>query len=431
MSRITDQNHAYSIFQAKGLDYADRDAQTKRPAKIGLREYLQEGTNQHLEMMKAGFKHEDAIATPDIAPWMPQVIQRNVLEAQEPLIVLTSLFERMSFQAGQIIEFPAVGAVSAFDLAEGQEPPEVRVQESGATRTAKVGKVGIKFRLTEETMRHSNFDVFGMHLRACARALVRHKEVKSSNFINSQGVPIFDNLAPQSSIKGATTGRGLSGAANGSMILDDLFDTMAQIMSQGFVPNTLLMHPLAYIMFMKDEDLRAVAHAGGNQIYFGGWTGNPAAQGPGSATHVSGAQRPIPGSAATGETATGLTGYNQTLTSAPVMPSRWPWPLRIVVSPWIPFDPATNRTNIMVCDSNELGYYIEDYSVRTTQWDDPATDIRAVKLVEAYTFHIKNEGLGIGLMKNVKVIPNRVILPAQTTLTVSGEVQELTPTTAV
>jgi hypothetical protein len=215
------------------------------------------------------------------------------------------------------------------------------------------------------------------------------------------------------------------------MTLDDLFDAMAQVMTQGFQPNTLIMHPLTYIMFLKDKDLRAMALAGGNQIWFGGWNGSPTAQGPGSATHVSGGQRPLSGTPATGETASALTEFNQTLTSSPILPSRWPWPLRIVVSPWIPYDPATKRTNVIICDSNELGYYIEDYPVRTTQWDDPATDVRAVKLVEAYTFHVKNEGLGVGIMKNVKVVPNEVVLPATTSLSISGEVQEIPATTAV
>lgn len=431
MPRITDQNHAYSIFQAKGLDYTERDEATTRPRKVELEEYLREGQEDHLSKMKDGMTFRDAIATPDIAPWMPQVIQRNVLEAQEPLIVLTRLFSRMQFQAGQVIEFPAVGAVNAYDLAEMQEPPNVRIQESGATATAKVGKVGVKFQLSEETMRYSNFDVFGMHLRACAKALMRHKELKAANFINALGVPIFDNLNPTGSFKGVTHGRSLSGAANGSMTLDDLFDTFAQIMMQGFVPDTVIMHPLTYIMFVKDADLRSVALAGGNQIFFGGWSGNPAARGPGSSTHVSGGQRPLSGTPATSEAASAITEFNQGMTGAPVLPSRWPWPLRIVVSPFIPYDPATNRTNIMVCDSNELGYYIEDYPVRTTQWDEPSIDVRTVKLVEAYTFHVANEGLGVGVMKNVKIIPNEVVLPAQTTLSVSGEIQEIPATTAV
>ena len=431
MPRITDVNHAYSIFQAKGLDYTDRDEATKRPAEVKLEDYLREGKKDLQEKLSDGVTFRDAISTPDIAPWMPQVIQRNVLEAQEPLIVLTGLFEKMQYQAGQVIEFPAIGALSAYDLAEGQEPPDVRMTESGATTTAKVGKAGVKFRLTEETLRHSDFDVFGMHLRACAKALVRHKEVKSANFINAMGTPIFDNLAPGTTSHGVTTGRSLSGAANGSMTLDDLFDAFAQVMMQGFVPDTLIMHPLTYVMFLKDKDLRAMALAGGNQIWFGGWNGSAANRGPGSSTHVSGGHQVLHGTPASGEAASNLSQFNQTNNSSLIMPSRWPWPLRIVVSPFIPYDPATKRTNVMVCDSNELGYYIEDYPVRTTQWDDPATDIRAVKLVEAYTFFIKNEGLGIGVMRNVKVIPNEVVLPAQASLTVSGSVDEIAATTPV
>lgn len=430
MPRITDFDHAYSIFQAKGLDLADRN-DDGIPSRINLQDYLKEGVKNLLEKRQEGVTFTDAIATPDIAPWMPQVMQRRVLEAQEPLIVLTGLFEPMSYQAGQQIEFPAIGALEAADLAEMQEPPEVRLIESGATVTAKVGKVGVKFRLSQETLAHSSFDVFGLHLDACAKALVRHKEVKASNFINALGVPIFDNFNPSASALGVTHGRDLAGAGNGTLILDDLFDAMAQVMMQGFSPDTLIMHPLTYIMFLKDKDMRAIALAGGNQLWFGGWTGNPATRGPGSGTHVSGGQRVLQGTPATGEAASTIGQFNQTMTSAPMLPSHWPWPLRIVVSPFIPYDPSTKRTNIMVCDSRELGYYIEDYPVRTTQWDEPNIDVSTTKLVEAYSFHIKNEGLGVGILKNVKVAPNEVVLPAQSTLSVSGSVQEIPATTPV
>lgn len=418
-----------SVYHSRGLDFSNPDG-IGRPEKVALRDWLGAGVKQLKEVIgKGDLRFEDTISTPDITPWLPQVVERVVLEAQEPLIVLTNLFERQQYEPGQVIQYPAVGAVTAADIAEGESYPTVRLQESGATVTAKVGKSGIAFEISEEAQNYSRYDIVNMHLRACAKALARHKEVKAAKMISSLGTVVFDNLAPTSSMLGVTHGRSINGAANGSMILDDLFDTFAQIMMQGFTPDTVIMNPLTFIMFLKDEVLRAVTLAGGNQIWYGGYTGNPAKTGPGSASHVSGGQKITPGSAASGATASGLNAYNTALDSAPELPRRWPWPLKIVVSPWMYYHPGTNRTHLVVCDSNELGYYIEEHGVKVDKWEDLAIDSTKWKLKERYCFHIKNEGLGVGVMRNVKIVPNEVVLPAQTTLAVSGAILGTIPAT--
>jgi len=415
----------FSVFQNKGLDLANRDGSTGVPRKVQLTDWFREGSRQLQVARTSGLKFEDTISTPDITPWLPQVIERNVLEAQEPLLVLTSLFERVGYQAGQAIEFPAIGAVSAADVAENQSYPTVRLQESGATTTAKVGKSGIAFEVSDEALRRSSFDIIGLHLRACGRGLSRHKELKAARIISSLGTVAFDNRRPSASMFGVTTGRSMNGTANGSLTLDNLFDTFAQIMMQGFTPDTLIMHPLTFVMFMKDEVLRAITLAGGNQVWWGGYSGNPAMLRPGSSTHVSGASNVTSPLSSLGTSTNGVNDFNTMLTTAPILPARWPWPLRIVVSPWIPFDPATKMTDIILCDGNELGYYIEEYGVKVDRWDDLAVDSTKIKLRESYCFHMKNEGLGVSTLKNVKIIPNEINLPAVTTHAISGSIEPI------
>jgi hypothetical protein len=118
----------------------------------------------------------DAIATSNASMWLPKVISNIVKEAAEPLLVGTSLLERINFSYGQTITFPAVGALTAADIAEGQAYPEKQLQMGGATVTASIGKSGVAVKITEEMIRYSQFDVIGMHLRAAGRALARHKE---------------------------------------------------------------------------------------------------------------------------------------------------------------------------------------------------------------------------------------------------------------
>lgn len=359
-------------------------------------------------------KLEDALSVPNAPMLMPKVISNIVKEAAEPLLVGTSLLQRINYSYGQTITFPAVGAMVAADIAEGQEYPERSLQMGGATVTASIGKSGVAVKVTDEMVRYSQFDVIGMHLRAAGRALARHKEVKIFNFIRSMGVTCFDNVSPTSSLKGVTTGRDIAGAGNGSVTMDDIFDAYAQVITQGFTPNTLLMHPLTWTMFVKDATLRSfvLGNNGGN--WFAGYSGNAAGQAPwGGGLGLSGGQDITPGGNAAGATASPLSAYPQTLSSAPQLPGYMNIPFRIIVSPFVPYDPRRKLTDIYMFDASELGVLIVDEEVTTEEFDDPRVDIRKIKLRERYGIGILNEGKAIATLKNVHVVPNEVVLPAQ------------------
>lgn len=388
-------------------------------------------------------KLEDALSVPNAPMLMPKVISNIVKEAQEPLLVGTSLLQRINYSYGQTITFPAVGALVAADIAEGMEYPERSLQMGGATVTANIGKSGVAVKITEEMIRYSQFDVIGMHLRAAGRALARHKEVKIFNHIRSLGVPVFDNINPTKSLNGVTTGRNLQGAPNGSVTMDDMFDAYAQVIAQGFFPDTLLMHPLTWVMFVKDATLRAFVLANGGGSYFASWTGNPAGRAPWDNSSqgglgVSSGQNILPGQTATGGAAphggtpTAAGGYGETINSAPTLPGYFNVPFRVIVSPFMPYDPRRKLTDIYMFDSRELGVLIVDEDVMTDEFDDPRVDIRKIKLRERYGIGILNEGKAIATLKNVHVVPNEIVLPAQTTIDVaSSALAPIAPTASV
>lgn len=380
-------------------------------------------------------KIEDALSVTGAAMLMPKVISNIVKEAAEPLLVGTSLLQRINYSAGQQITFPAVGALVASDIAEGQEYPERSMQIGGSTVTASIGKSGLAVKLTEEMVRYSQFDIIGMHLRAAGKALARHKEQKIFNMIRGLGVKIFDNVNPTLSVKGVTTGRNIQGAGNGSLTMDDLFDAYAQVVTQGFVPNTLLMHPLTWTLFVKDPTLRAFVLANGGGTFFATWNGNPAGLAPwGSSSQgglgMSSGQNLLPNNNA-GLTSSPLNSYPQTLNSAPTLPGYFNIPFRIIVSPMVFYDPKRQLTDIYLFDSSELGVLIVDEDVMTEEWNDPRVDIKKIKLRERYGMAILNEGQGVGVIKNVHVVPNEIVLPAQATIDVSGNLGPLTPSTNV
>lgn len=380
----------------------------------------------------------DALSVPNAPLLFPKVISNIVKEAAEPMLVGTSLLQRINYSYGQTITFPAVGALTAADIAEGQEYPERSLQMGGSTVTASIGKSGVAVRVTEEMLRYSQFDVIGMHLRAAGRALARHKEVKIFNYISSMGATIFDNVTPGASLKGVTTGRNLAGSGNGALTMDDLFDAYAHVLTQGFVPNTLLMHPLTWVMFVKDPVLRAFVLANGGGTFFANWTGSPNQQAPWANSSqnglgVSPGQNIVSGpsggtgNAAEGTAATGVLGYPQTMNSAPVLPSYFNAPMRIIVSPFVSYTPSSRLTDVYMFDSNELGVLIVDEDVTVEEFDDPRVDIRKIKLRERYGIGILNEGQAIGVLRNVHVVPNEIVLPAHATLDVSGTLSPIDP----
>lgn len=390
---------------------------------------------------------KDALSVPNAPLLFPKVISNIVKEAAEPLLVGTSLLSRINYSYGQTITFPAVGALVAADVAEGQEYQERSLAIGGATVTASIGKTGVAIKVTDEMVRYSQYDVIGLHLRAAGRALARHKEMKIFNYIRAMGTVCFDNLTPASSAFGVCTGRDMDGNANGALTMDDLFDSFAQIVTQGFMPNTLLMHPLTWTMFVKDAQLRAFVLANGGGTMFATWSGNPAGRAPWDSSSqgglgISPGQNIVPGvtgGGAAGGTAVaphGLTptpalGYPQTLTSAPVLPSYLGVPFRIIVSPFVYFDPRRKLTDIYIFDSSELGALIVDEDVTVEEFDDPARDMRKIKLRERYGIAIFHEGQGIGKIANVHVVPNEIAMPVQASIDVSGNLGKIAPNTSL
>jgi hypothetical protein len=220
--------------------------------------------------------------------------------------------------------------------------------------------------------------------------------------------------------------------------MDDLFDAYGQVMSQGFMPDTLLMHPLTWVMFVKDAQLRAFVQANGGGTFFANWTGNPAGRAPwDGGMGVASGQNILPGQTATGGTAphggtvSTLLQYPQNINSAPVLPTYFSVPLRIIVSPFVPFDPRRKLTDLYLFDSNELGVLVVDEDITTEEWNDPKVDIRKIKLRERYAIAMLQEGQAIATIKNVHVVPNEIILPAQSTIEISSKLNKISPTQSI
>lgn len=372
-------------------------------------------------------------ALPNIGPWLPKVMQTVVREAVEPSIVLTPLLNRVGVQGGTVTISMGMGALVADDIAEGQSYPESQLQIGGATTTAQIGKSGLRVKFTHEAIERSQFDLVNAHLAAAGRALIRHKEQKIANFINSIGNVVFDNASPSTSLKGVTHGRDIAADPNGSLIWDDLFDLFGAVINNGFMPNTILMHPMTWVIWMKDPVLRTFAINAGGGTWWGAYQGQPHTPAPwdGTTFHTSKGQSTIPASAANGSAATPTADYPQNMNVKPTMPGYMlPFPVNIVVSPFVYYDAASLLTDIIVFDSRELGTLLVEEEPTIEERDIFDYDMREIKIREKYGVMINEEGLGVAVARNIKVTANEIVLPAMSTVNPST-ISAISATTAV
>ncbi len=326
---------------------------------------------------------------------IPRVISQIVRESVEPTIALTPLLQRINYSAGTSITFPAIGnAFVASDIPEGGEYPEATMEFAGQV-TATIGKSGIAVKMTEEMIRYSMFDVMSMHLRGAGRALARHKEQKVADMITANAQVEFDNTGGTN-----TTGRALDGTLNGTLSVEDLFRMYASMVDDGFVPNALIMHPYGWLSFAMNPALRQLGFSTNNTMF-----------------------HPASGDIASAE-AWRVGGLNQetkfanpqnvATTMAPV-PAGLPVPLRIIVSPFVPYTAASGGTpaltDIFMVDTNELGVLVVDEDVVTDEFSDPARDIKKVKLRERYAIENINNGLGIRVARDIAIDASYELFP--------------------
>ena len=404
---VIDLEQRLTAVEKQSLDSPFADRQETRPAylkdKSRLRKFteiwkkngqidgLKDGriTIQDLieQDSKFGKEMKDSFST-DHPLLIPRVISEVTKEAIEPNVVLTPMLQKINYQHGTQLTFPAIGAIAAADIPEGGEYPERSLDFAGQV-VATIGKSGVAVKFSEEMIRYSLYDVMSMHLRAAGRALIRWKEKKVADMIisNAGGTnTLFDNTSTSYS---GTTGRGAGGSYNGTITLNDFFKAYATMVNRGFIPDTLIMNPFAWQIF-ADEGLQRI---------FGFWNG----------AGMWNTMQGSPGNAPQWKNG-GMNGLLQNTTvSSPEnvattftnVPSIFPYPFRIVVSPFMPYDATQNITDMILCDSSQLGVLVVDEEVQTDQWNDPARDIMKIKLRERYGLGSLNNGKGSGIIKGV------------------------------
>ncbi len=220
----------------------------------------------------------------------------------------------------------------------------------------------------------------------------RAKEENIFNVATDNATVVYDNsLVGTSSggsadaVMGWTTGKKSDGLnANGTLSLDDLINTIAALMANGYTPTDVIIHPLAWTIFSTNPILRAHSLFGG-QIGQQVWT----AMGPDSVS----ANLP----------------WNMQVTVTPFAPMRlntYAYDSSDVPKSYISGSTAANWTDIMVLDRSSSLLVMQRDDPSTEEWRDPKRDIQSFKIKERYGVGCLNAGKNITMLKNVKVAKN-------------------------
>ena len=314
----------------------------------------------NIEEAKKNVTVKEALTTADANILMPKVIQQVVTEAAEGQYLASQFFKRINLTEGRSMEFIHFGAIRAFEIGEGQEYPEqsLNLTKDGiGSVDVKVRKYGLKVSITDEMISDSQWDVIGLHLQAAGRAMARLKEENMFREFSRHGHVVFDGNLFSAGQEGYPTGHGFDGNYNGTLTGEDMLDMSLSIMSAGFTPTDIIMHPLCWSLFAKNEFLENAGKAAFGQ----GTNGQDPRQF--STTNSLG--------------------------------------LTVQFSPFVPFDQANKKFDFYLIDRNNVGVLLVKDDISTEQFDDPTRDIQSLKLKERYGVGILNGGLGIAVAKNI------------------------------
>lgn len=330
-----------------------------------------------------------------IAPSMPDLIG-------EQLIRTTYMLNSPSN-----ISFRTLGAVTAvdFEIAEGAEYPEVGVGMAGSSSMQLTfAKFGCKFKISEELLQQSNWNLIGYQVQQVVNAMRRFRDRKIFEVLFMRGTVVFDNLNPNASLIGRTSGRDSTGAGNGSLTNEDLIDMYATVTRKGYTPTVILCHPLHWAVFAKDPVIRESGMLKGD---LGQWIkksyNDPESKAPNNLmSDISRSSTQI-----NPEDAHLLPTYNPLASSG----------LSIVTSPLVYIDDVQRVGDIIMLDPNNSAMLAIGEMLNITEWDEERNDMKVIKFKERWALSVVDNGEGIAVARGISLDANQVIVAPQTVLT--------------
>lgn len=384
-------------------------------------EEVQDGEKKSLRNSVETVSIKDVLGTPDMVRFIPRVIQTVVMEAIEPDSIITqNCFYEIPIKGITQLQIGALGALSIGKVSEKGEYPEAYISMGSAGEMVSLAtdKYGLQLGFSDEVIEESQWPIVNVWLQAAGRAFARHQEETAIKIIDGFGTDVLSNSSPTTAEYGNCSGRDITGASNGTMTLNDIFDMYSYLAMRGFVPDTLIMHPLAWKTFAIDPETREIMIEGAtlttNRMPAGspspGWGPTPF-DGLGLRTIATGGADntrnylPMPNAYVNTLNPLGAT-FN-------LAPKYLPSPMKVLVSPYVPFDANGHgsrvpTTNIYMLDSRRCGVFAVRERPTTEEWRDPARDLQYMKLRARYGFAILEQGKSVAVARNVVIDRNYV-----------------------
>lgn len=380
---------------------------------------------------KQGYaKFTDLLQTKELTRFVEASIVEIMRDAIQPnLVVVPNLFTQIMLDAPvPSIRITTVGQTRVHEIAEGADYKEsdFEMDEEAQRVDITIKKYGGLIRITEEALQMNMVDLVRMWIQKMGTTMAQHKEKVALQMINRFGTVILDGVNPANSILGLPTGRGIDGAANGTMTMNDFLDFWAHLQMRGFNGDTLVMNPMAWKLFMTNAETREIVVNNGilasnkmpNGSYAPGW--GTSFNGLGERHVATGLTSIDPSgtekvgiSAFTGALTTNhnLSMLGNTFQLAPG--SMMPGALKLIITPYAGYRAAATPsgaylTDVYLIDSSACGVLVQKELPTIEEFSDPWKDIRVTKARERYGFGILEQGKGIAIAKNIVIDRNYV-----------------------
>lgn len=343
---------------------------------------------------------QEGLMSTDVIQLIPKVIEGQLREAAEPEYLATRFMSVVHVDGGSSVTYvvPVIGELHAGEVGEGgrynEDYIDVNTIENGGLEI-RVKKIGLKVKISEETISDASWDIYGINVRKMGRAMARYKEEWCFNSFSTHGWTVFDNSRRQQQKELGTTGRDENGNFNDTFSVEDFLDLVLALMGNDQTPTDIIMHPLTWVIFARNSMV-------GNGLSYGAFGGNQ--------VHPWGATQGTPGFA-------GLSaeqGPQKLIMNPGQVQGRLPVPLTVNFSPFVKFDKQNKRFDMYCIDRNNVGVIAEREGLQTDNWVDPERDLRMLKVKERYGVGILDNGRGITVAKNIAVAPTYPVPPKVT-----------------
>ena len=378
-------------------------AENQKSSLVNVKSLLVDGTDAEGEFMTV----EDALNLPNSGTIFKRAIEEVILAPSAPSLIGDMLI-RTTFvpKSGRTLSIRTLGAVDLYDftVAEEGEYPEISAATgSGSIVELRFAKYGCKFKISEELIEYSTWDLIAYQIQQIVNAMQRFRDKKIFEMLFGRGLKVFDNTHPEQALIGRTGGRDISGAGNGSLTNEDLIDMYAAIVMNGYTPKIVLCHPLHWAMFAKDPILRESGVLKGDLRQWLNSTMNsnsPYDMANKTLENAGFARREL------SQTESILLDQ-----SKPNIPSYNPISgLTILTSPLVPFDPVGRTGDILMLDPDNSGVLAISEYLTLDEWEEKRNDLRVIKFREKWALDVVDNGKAIAIAKNVSFSPNEMFV---------------------